>query len=259
MKVRTTRDANKLDTLIQKELGIDIKKYRDKEVEEKVSELIGFIGYAVNTIKFPLMIGLGAYILGFFLLDLVHIEKLIYGIMGLPLMLIIVVLVSALLLVWGIKNSALEVIEYTLDLSKKIQKDVQAVNEQMTDKEKEHKYQLFYKGVLHLITIPVVAESVVERIPYIGWIFRGIIRRILSVIADNRLVFKLLLKSNLFDYGGYEKAAMDDAIAGASGFRSFVEGFDRIISRILKVLQFPILLALGLVILVTMALVWLLN
>ena len=55
MKVRTKRAARKLDKVIQEELGIDIKKYRDEEVEETVGDLLNFVGYAINAIKIPLV------------------------------------------------------------------------------------------------------------------------------------------------------------------------------------------------------------
>ena len=259
MKVRTQRDAKKLNKLIQKELGIDIQKYRDEEVEQKVGELIGFVGFAVNTVRIPLFVGFLAYIAGFFLLDLVHVEYLIYGVLGFVLMLVVVVLVSALLLVWGIKNSALDVIKYSLDLSKNIQQDVQAVQKQMTDSEKARKYELYYKGVLHLITIPVVCEAIVQKIPFVGWAFSGILRRILSAVADNRFVFKILLKSNLFESGGNQAAAIEGEVVAAQGFRGIVESIDAAVSKVLRVVQFPFVFALVIVGLILAGVIWLVN
>jgi len=127
MKVRTKRAARKLDKLIQEELGVDIKKYRDPEVEETVSGMFNFIVYAINAIKFPVLIGLGLFIIGFSVLDLVHVENLIYGVFGLVLTLIVALLIGVLLIIWGIKNDVLEVIDYSLNLTKNIQKDNHAI------------------------------------------------------------------------------------------------------------------------------------
>lgn len=259
MKVRTKRAARKLDKLIQKELGIDIKKYRDEEVEETVSDLLNFVGYAINAVKIPLFIGLVLFVAGFFFLDLVHIENLIYGVFGGILMLITAVLIGGLLIIWGIKNDVLEVIDYSLNLTKNIQQDTQAVQSQISGEDKERKYELFYKGVLHLVTIPIVSETISDKIPFVGGFFGRLIRRILATVTDNKLIFKLLLKSNIFESGGTESKAIKGVSNAASGLREIVEGIDRAVSKVLRVVQFPFVLMLSIAVLILMGVIWMVN
>jgi len=259
MKVRTKRAARKLDKLIQEELGIDIKKYRDAEVEETVSDLLNFVDYAINAVKIPLFIGLILFIVGFFVLDLVHVENLIYGIFGGILMLITAVLIGILLVIWGIKNDVLSVIDYSLNLTKNIQQDTQIVQSQISDEDREHKYELFYKGVLHLVTIPIVSETIADKIPFVGGIFGRLIRRVLAVVTDNKLIFKMLLKSNVFESGGSETKAMQGFVSTTSRLRDVVEGIDNSVSKVLRVLQFPFVLALLIAGLMLAGLIWIVN
>ncbi len=259
MKVRTKRAARKLDKVIQEELGIDIKKYRDEEVEETVGDLLNFIGYAINAIKIPLVIGLILFVLGFFVLDLVHVENLIYGIFGGILMLITAVLIGVLLVIWGIKNDVLEVIDYSLNLTNNIQRDAQTVQSQISGKDKERKYELFYKGVLHLVTIPIVSETISDKIPFVGGVFGRLVRRVLAAATDNKLIFKLLLKSNIFESGGSESKAMQGFVSTTNRLRDVVEGIDRAVSKVLRVVQFPFVTILFVVGLILAVLIWMLN
>ncbi len=259
MKVRTKRAARKLDKVIQEELGIDIKKYRDEEVEETVGDLLNFIGYAINAIKIPLVIGLILFVLGFFVLDLVHVENLIYGIFGGILMLITAVLIGVLLVIWGIKNDVLEVIDYSLNLTNNIQRDAQTVQSQISGKDKERKYELFYKGVLHLVTIPIVSETISDKIPFVGGVFGRLVRRVLAAATDNKLIFNLLLKSNIFESGGSESKAMQGFVSTTNRLRDVVEGIDRAVSKVLRVVQFPFVTILFVVGLILAALIWMLN
>jgi len=259
MKIRTNRTARKLDKAIQEELGIDIKKYRDQEVEETIGDLLSFVGYAINAIKFPLFIGFGLFVAGFFVLDLVHIENLIYGIFGSILILITALMTGILLIIWGIKNDVLEVIDYSLNLTKNIQQDAHAVQSQITGEDKERKYELFYKGVLHLITIPSVSGVIADRIPFVGRIAGGLVRRVLAAAADNKLVFKLLLKANIFELGGSENTAIQKIAGGTNRLRDLVEGIDHAVSKVLRVAQFPFVVVLVVAALMLTGLVWVVH
>lgn len=243
MKIKTESDLNQLDEAIQNELGIDIKKYRSKEIEENISELLSFLTYAIRAIQTPIFIAFLLFVAGFFLLDLVHIEKLIYAVVGIGLFLTIGAVVGVLLLIWGIKNDVLEVINYSLNLTKTIQNDVGAVKTQMTDGEKERKYQLFFKGVLHLVTIPIVTKIVAEKVPFVGGIFQGLIRKVLTAVADNSLVFKLLLHSDILESGS-TTAAIKDYENDAKAVHSFVATIDKAVSKVLRVVQFPLFIVL---------------
>jgi len=255
MQFRTNRTARKLDKAIQEELGVDIKKYRDPEVEETVSDLLNLLTYAANAVKFPLLIGLGLFIAGFFVLDLVHVENLIYGVFGIVLILIIALMIGVLLIIWGIKNDILEVIDYSLSLTKNIQQDTQAIQAQITGEDKERKYQLFYRGVLHLITIPIVSGAIGQKIPFIGGFAGGLVRRVLAAATDNKLIFKLLFKANVFD----ASSAVGSFANTTNRLRDFVEGIDQAVSRVLRVVQFPFVVVLLIAGLILAGLVWMVN
>lgn len=72
MKIRTAADAKKLDEKIQRDLGIDVKKYRNPEVAEQFVELLIFPQYIINWGIRPIIISFFLYIAGFFIVDLVR-------------------------------------------------------------------------------------------------------------------------------------------------------------------------------------------
>ncbi|MEM6699997.1 MAG: hypothetical protein AAF599_16460, partial [Bacteroidota bacterium] len=74
MKIRTSKDVEKLDKKIKEELGIDVQKYRNEEVVENFVQLLVFPEYVINWVIRPVLISIGIFIIGFFTLNLVHVE-----------------------------------------------------------------------------------------------------------------------------------------------------------------------------------------
>jgi len=174
-----------------------------------------------------LLIGLGLFIVGFSVLDLVHVENLIYGIFGIILIVIVALMIGVLLIIWGIKNDVLEVIDYSLSLTKNIQQDTQAI----------------------------VSGVVGQKIPLVGGFAGGLVRRVLAAATDNKLIFKLLYKADVFD----APVAVGEFANTTNRLRDFVEGIDQAVSRVLRVVQFPFMIVLLIAGLMLAGLVWMLN
>ena len=104
MRIRTTRDIEQLGEKIKQELGIDLQKYRDEEAVENFVELLVFPQYIFNWVIRPILLSIVIFMVGFFLLDLVHIEYIIYGLVGFVLFLIIGILLGLLLLTWKMRS-----------------------------------------------------------------------------------------------------------------------------------------------------------
>mgnify|MGYP001801556879 CR=1 FL=1 len=80
MKIRTSKDVEKLDKKIKEELGIDVQKYRNEEVVENFVQLLVFPEYVINWVIRPVLISLIILLIGFLTYNLVHIDYLLYGI-----------------------------------------------------------------------------------------------------------------------------------------------------------------------------------
>ena len=81
---------------IRDRLGIDVQKYRNEAVVENFVELLVFPEYVIAWVIRPILIAIGIFILGFFIFDLVNVEYLNYGVIGLFLFLATGILIGFL-------------------------------------------------------------------------------------------------------------------------------------------------------------------
>jgi len=105
MKIRTKKDVIALDQKIKDELGVDVSKYKNQEVVDNFVSLLVFPQYIFNWGIRPVLIAFALYIAGFFVLDLVHIFYVIYGLFGLVLFLLSGILAGVLFLIWKMKKT----------------------------------------------------------------------------------------------------------------------------------------------------------
>lgn len=128
MKIRNEADVEALDQKIKTELGVDISKYRDEETVDTLSSLITFPIYALNWTIRPVIIAFVLYILGFWLIDLVHIQYFVYGIFGLVLFLISGLFAGLLYLTLRFKTDIKQLANYSLTVLKGIVADMDQLN-----------------------------------------------------------------------------------------------------------------------------------
>ena len=148
MKILTEKDVEKLDKRIKEEFGIDVQKYRNEKVVEKFVELLVFPEYVITWVIRPMLISGIIYLIGFKIFDLVHIEYLIYGIIGLFLFLGTGILVGLLLLTWRMKSDMLGIVNYTLEIMKTTVRDMNQINSQISKENRTEVFGLLFKGIL---------------------------------------------------------------------------------------------------------------
>ena len=159
MRIRTAKDVERLDNKIKEELGIDVSKYRNEEVVENFVELLVFPRYVFFWVLRPILISIGIFIIGFFLFDLVHIEYVIYGIIGLVLFLTSGILIGLLFFTWKMKKDIWGIVNYSLEIMKSSVQDLNQVNNQVTKENKKDVLGLLFKGIMHIVTIPLKSNQ----------------------------------------------------------------------------------------------------
>ncbi len=184
MKIRTQQDIDLLEEKIKTELGVDVRNYRNEEVAENFVALLVFPQYVIKWVLRPIGIVLILYLIGFFQFDLVHIEYLIYGLLGLGLFLIFGILLGILFLTWRIKKDILGVLDYTLFIMRSAIKDMNKLDDRIHPGNRKASMALLFKGVIHIVTIPILSTAISQKIPLAGRIINPFIKRVLRFISD---------------------------------------------------------------------------
>ncbi len=235
MKIRNQADVDALDRKIQTELGVDIGKYRNPEVVERLSELLIFPLYVISWTVRPVLIAFALYLLGFFLLDLVHIQYLLYAVFGLVFLLVSGLFAGLLYLTIRFRSDIRAIMTYSMDILKGIVEDVDKLNTSTDARNRKEVLQMLFLGVMHLITIPVTSDIIGNRVPFIGGLISRLVKRVLTTIANLFRCDKMELKAAIQQAGG-EGKILPMYLASVSGFQGII---DKILTVGIRVIQLP--------------------
>jgi hypothetical protein len=255
MKIRTQADIDALDQKIKAELGVDVRKYRDEEVIEAISGLLVFPLYVVSWTVRPMILAFLLYIVGFFLVDLIHIQYLLYAVFGLVLALLTGLFAGLLYLTVRFKSDLEGIMNYSMGILKGIVEDMDKLNTTTHAGNRKEVLQLLFLGVMHIITIPAVSQVIGNRVPFIGGLVTGLVRRVLTKVAG---LFKWNEKSlrDATTKAGDEGKILPAYLAGVTGFQGVM---GKVLNVGVKVVQFPILFVFVFFALLTYIFVWAIN
>lgn len=255
MKIRTDADVARLDQKIKTELGVDVGKYRNEEVVETLSSLLVFPIYAISWTVRPVIIAFLLFVVGFFVLDLVHIQYLLYAIFGLVFFLITGLFSGLFYLTIRFRSDIRSIMNYSMDIMRGIVEDLDKLNTQTDATNRKEVLQLLFLGVMHIITIPVVSDIIGNRVPFIGGLVSRLVKRVLTTMAA-------LFRWDQQDLRAAEKQAGGEGkilpmyLASVSGFQGIL---DKILSISIRVIQLPIGILLAFFGGLTGLFVWLIN
>ncbi len=238
MKIRTEKDVRILHEKIKDELGIDVETYKNEEVASSFAELLSFPTYIVSWVFRPVFFSFLIYIFGFYVLNLVHVEYVFYTVIGLLLFLITGISLGLLLLLFKMKNDIWRVVNYSLDIMKLSLQDLSSVNNQITEENKKDVLSLLFKGILHVVTIPMLLEAVANKIPFVGFLISRILKKILTLISDKLEFDEENIEINLEETEGGSET-INSYIKSIS---STANGLELITNVTFKIARFPILL-----------------
>ena len=236
MKVKTKEDIEKLDLEIQEELGIDVKKYRNEEVVENFVDLLVFPEYIFTwTIK-PILMAILIYIIGFFVVDLIHVEYIIYGLVGFVLFLITGILYGLLSLTKKMKLDLSEIIGYSLNMTKSAIKDYSQISTNLNPENKKEVLGLLFSGIVHVVTIPTLTQVISAKASIVGGMINKFVIRVFTLVSD-RIDFDGEIDFDESDEQDKENKSLDAYIKTIS---STSKGINKILNFTFKVGQFPL-------------------
>lgn len=253
MKIRTKKDVENLDRKIQEELGIDVKKYRNQEVAESFGELLVFPAYILNWTIRPVLFSVLVYILGFTVIDLVHIEYLIYGIFGLILFLVTGILGGLFFLTWKMKSDMWGIIEYSLGIMKSAVEDLNLMNDHINPENRKDVLGLLFKGIIHIVTIPMLSKVISDKVPLLGGIVNWFVKKILTRISDIVKFDEIRLKEEL-KVKNPESSALNIYIKSITATTT---GLNKLVNVTFGIAQLPLKIFLGIFLFLTALFVYL--
>lgn len=210
MKIKNKKDIEELQDTISRELGVDITKYRDEEVADNLVDLLVFPKYIVKWIARPVLISFILFIIGFFVIDLVHIQYLIYGIVGLVLFLIVGIFAGVLNLSRKLNEDLESISDYSLGVLKNSMLDIGDVGGRINKNNIKDVVSMLFKGVIHLVTLPMLGKAIDNKVPLASGLVKLVVERSLGGIA-NRLTF--------------DDENIDESIINVDGESKFVSNY----------------------------------
>ncbi len=182
-------DIDQLNEEIKSRLGINLKEYRNEEVAENIIDMLVFPIYALTWIIQPILIFLVLFVVGYFLMDLTTLEIIAYSILGLILMILCGLFAGFLYFIRRLKMDVSRITNYAMNLMKAALKDSTHWKSNLSKEQQEESMQLLFKGIIHIVILPVVSKVLSNKIPVLGMMVSGFVERILSAVA-NRVSFE---------------------------------------------------------------------
>ncbi len=255
MKIRTQNDVRKLDEKIKSELGVDVSKYKDEEAVESFTELISLPSYVIFSITRPIFVALLIYIFGFYFLKLVHVEYIIYAVVGLILFLIAGIFFGVLYLVFKMKNDISNIVDYSLDILTLSIQDLSNVTQHINAKNKEDVLSLLFKGIIHIVTIPLFSEVIASKTLFAGFFAKKIVKNTLTLISD-KLTFDEIDDTKKEIEKNDNNSFLVSCVTTISNVSDGLEKFINFIFRIVKI---PLFLIFGSVFILLVFFLYIIN
>ncbi len=255
MKITTSKDVEELDQKIKDELGIDVRKYKNEEVAEKFGELLVFPQYIVNWTIRPVLVSIVVFILGFYVIDLVHVEYVLYALFGLILFLLNGILLGVLFLTWKMKSDMWGIVAYSLNIMKSAVEDLNQVNNQISPENRKSVLTLLFKGIVHIVTIPMLAKILSDKIPILGGVVKRLVSKILVLVSDKIKFDEEGLKEELKKEGEESKLLQ----LYSNSISSSIVGLEKIMNITFGIAQFPLKIAFTISFLILIVFIYLIH
>lgn len=243
MKIRNEKDVQLLEETIKIELGIDVSKYRNDEVAENFVKLLVFPEYIFRWVLRPVIFAFVAFILGFLFIDLVHFEYIIYSLVGLGLFLLLGILFGLLFLSWKMKKDMWGIINYSLNIMNDAVIDMNAVGTQLTPGNRKNVLSLLFKGIIHIVTIPMLSQAISENVPLVSGLVKGFVKKVLTIVSD-----KVIFSEEDFDeQNRYNDKTHNPFESYSKAITAASRGVEKVLDVTFGIAQFPIALIFGIV------------
>lgn len=168
---------------INNEIGIDMKKYQNSEISDKITNLLMIQKYAVSSLVKPTVISFGAFIIGFFILNLEIFGLIVYTIFGSILFFFTGIFYGILRLLSKLKNDLHVITNFALETTTNIISDLNHINHEVKSNVK-NPYGLIFEGTIAAIVSPAVCNAL-GKIPLVGNTLITGSDKVLGIVVTN--------------------------------------------------------------------------
>ena len=254
MKIKTQKDVEALELKIKEELEIELSDYRDEEVAEDFVDLFLFPKYVAKWIALPIIIAFALYIIGFFIVDLVHIQYLIYAVVAGVLFILCGTFGGIVYMSSKLKTDLSEITNYSLGIMKSSIDDMNDISHKITAQNKKDVLSLLFQGIIHVVTIPMLTNAIDAKVPIGSKMTIKILKNSLVAIA-NKFEFD---EDNIDENAGkgIEKENLTNYLSMITNAN---KGINKLLSRIIFVVQSPfriLFIVCSILLLIFLYLIW---
>lgn len=234
MKIKTQKDIEALELKIRQELEIELSDYRDEEVAEDFVDLFLFPKYIAKWIAIPLIIAFALFILGFFVVDLVHIQYLIYAVVGGVLFILCGTFGGIVYTGSKLKTDLSEITNYSLGVMKSSIDDMNDISHKITAENKKDVLSLLFQGIIHVVTIPMLTNAIDAKVPIGSKMTIKLFKNSLAAIAS-----KFEFDEDNINENGETEIKKENLSSYISMITNANEGINKLLSRIIYIVQSP--------------------
>lgn len=242
MKIRTEQDVAALDQAIKQKLGIDVQKYRDEAVLQTFLDLLNVPEYLYKWLARPIGLAILLFVVGLFLLNLNLLGLILYFSIGFFLFMTTGVFTGFLMMIKKIQSDVFSLLSYSLEIMKSAVADLNHANDQVTPENRKEVFGLLFKGIIHLLTIPTMTKVLSERVPLIGTLISGLIKKALTTVANKVKFDETGLKEELQKEEGTPSAFEEYA----TSITAVSKNLDKVVNFSFGTIQVPLVISLGL-------------
>ncbi len=232
MQIRTEEDVAILDARIKEELGISVAKYKNEEVVETFVSMLVFPEYILSWTFKPILATIIAYIVGFFVVDLAHVQYVIYAIFGLGLFLLVGIFLGIIFLTNRLKSDILGIMDYSMGIMRSAARDIDTAKVHLPSENRKDALRMLYKGIIHIVTLPMLTTAVSAKIPILGGLINRFIRKVIMALSDKIHIDERMLVGPSDEYVSEEEGR---AVALSSGNKAM----EKVLDVAFGVAQFP--------------------
>ena len=157
---------------------------KNEKIANSFVELLVFPTYVSLCLIRTILASLGIFIIGFFVVDLVHVEYVIYGLIGFILFLAIGIQIGILILSWKIKSDIYYIVKFTLEITESALTDINKINSKITKVNRKEVFGLLFKGIIHIVTIPTLSKVIIDKVPFVAGLVNKIVKRVLILVTE---------------------------------------------------------------------------
>ncbi len=175
------------------------------------------------------------------MVDLVHIQYLIYAVFGLVLFVVTGFLAGILFLTYKMKWDIWGIIDYSLKILKSAVRDLGTVGGHVKSENRKDALKLLFQGIIHIVTIPMVSGAISKKVPFFGRFISKFINKVLTLIS-NKVKFEEVQIVQELEKEESESTALqtyENIIAGAT------KNLERLMTATFRIAQFPLKILFG--------------